>query len=538
MRKSCSYIILTICIFSSCTSRPLRIARQTLHEADSLRAAGVQFDDSTGIAHAAATLGTWYNRTYYTSDYARANYYYGRLLREHGNQPAAMQCFIRASHTNPDTPLSKRIGLPWRQPTTDDYNLLGRIYSNIGSMCHIAGDYALSYDIYDMSSRQFQKANNLTAYYYALNDMAVELAEQNKKEETLTQLYQIEISCHDSSVLAFINLTKAEMYLNLEQYDSAIYYANQELLFYPKEPAGITIKAQSFSLLNVKDSSLYYAKCIINDDTTLENRSNAYYILQHDDTTITTDSINQLAADRTDIKDLLDLYHRNYANALLIFRQDLSRKPDYRTVLLRVGTCVIIIGILALLLVGIIKRWQVRIHAGIKHEELRVQEYARHAQSEIIQTTQAEKNKQFLLKTEQKQLQNQNRVLLEKNTEYLEQCLKRIEKDCAALRAMPNFKKVISWNNLSDMSAYADKQFYLLATKLRSNSISLTEMELRLCILVFIGFRLKQIADILPYAYSGVGKLKDTTAKKLGTTGKNLRNFLLETAIGMKLADS
>ncbi len=45
MRKSCSYIILTICIFSSCTSRPLRIARQTLHEADSLRAAGVLFDD-------------------------------------------------------------------------------------------------------------------------------------------------------------------------------------------------------------------------------------------------------------------------------------------------------------------------------------------------------------------------------------------------------------------------------------------------------------------------------------------------------------
>ena len=51
---------------------------------------------------------------------------------------------------------------------------------------------------------------------------------------------------------------------------------------------------------------------------------------------------------------------------------------------------------------------------------------------------------------------------------------------------------------------------------------------MRLCILVLIGLSRSQIANTMPYAQNSIGKLKDQTAKKLGTTGKNLRDFLIK----------
>ena len=80
------------------------------------------------------------------------------------------------------------------------------------------------------------------------------------------------------------------------------------------------------------------------------------------------------------------------------------------------------------------------------------------------------------------------------------------------------------------MCKIIDSHFYLLASKLRNLHV-LNETEIRLCVLVLIGLNRAQIADILPYALSSVGKLKDHTAKSLGTTGKNLHEFLLNLAL-------
>ncbi len=75
-----------------------------------------------------------------------------------------------------------------------------------------------------------------------------------------------------------------------------------------------------------------------------------------------------------------------------------------------------------------------------------------------------------------------------------------------------------------------DRRFYMLASKLRKTQ-ALNETEVRLCILVLLDLSRAEIANTLPYALNSVGKLKDHTAKKLGTTGKNLRTFLVRMAI-------
>ena len=88
----------------------------------------------------------------------------------------------------------------------------------------------------------------------------------------------------------------------------------------------------------------------------------------------------------------------------------------------------------------------------------------------------------------------------------------------------------LKWNDFDSVSNIIDSHFYLLATKLRQKAV-LNETEIRLCILVLIGLNRSQIANTMPYALNSIGKLKDQTAKKLGTSGKNLRNFLIKMVV-------
>ena len=55
-----------------------------------------------------------------------------------------------------------------------------------------------------------------------------------------------------------------------------------------------------------------------------------------------------------------------------------------------------------------------------------------------------------------------------------------------------------------------------------------SERELRLCVLTLIGHGRARTAELLNYSPSGIGKLKDMTAKKMGSTGKDLHDFLLK----------
>ena len=188
--------------------------RQTLAVADSMRVNhGVAYDDSLALAEAVAMVDTWWHRTFHPADYAKANYYYGRLLRNRGDQPAAMLAFLRAAHTDPGYPArAARTGLPFRVVSSDEYALLGRVYSNIGSMCHLGDEFQLSYDMYAFSAASFQKANRSTNYYYALNDMAFEKASMKQHDETLQLIFIIEANCEEPSVLSLVNLTKAALY--------------------------------------------------------------------------------------------------------------------------------------------------------------------------------------------------------------------------------------------------------------------------------------------------------------------------------------
>ncbi|MEE1095714.1 MAG: hypothetical protein UH084_03965 [Paludibacteraceae bacterium] len=229
----------------------MREAQEVVAHADSLREAHLyaqnEYDDSLSLAQAYETLKEiplpFREGLGLGSSYAHACYHYGRLLRAKENYVEAMKVFIDATHSR-----------------TRDFHILGRVYSNIGSMCHLASEYQLSYDMFAKCADCLLQNGDTISYYYGLNEMAFELAEQGKKEETLALLDSITRNCNDKNVILKTWETKAEMYLNSCQYDSAIVIVDTMLRSGYNSPTGLLIKAQAFSFLETTDSAVYYAK--------------------------------------------------------------------------------------------------------------------------------------------------------------------------------------------------------------------------------------------------------------------------------------
>ena len=273
---------------SSCSLSDFHEARAVVAEADSLRAEGMMCSDSMHIAEAYETLGKW--QWCYADEYAHACYHYGRLLRDKDNPVAAMQCFINATHSR-----------------THDYHILGRVYSNMGTLCHLAEEYPLSYDMYERCSEMFLRNGDSLLYYYGLNNMAFELAEQGKKDEALAIIADIEIMCADKWVLIKTLETKADAYLYVQRYDSAIYYAQMLYRCYNYDPTSLLITAQAYSLMEEKDSAVYYAELVLNNSLEIKDINNALYILTNDDEQKSKESIRQTASNRADVQKLLQI---------------------------------------------------------------------------------------------------------------------------------------------------------------------------------------------------------------------------------------
>ncbi len=477
--KRCAIWILVIVYCAgmwSCSSHRLEEAQATVATADSLWHNGQCLSDSAQLAQAYHTLHR--RRAVYPDEYAHACYHYGKLLRAKDDPVAAMQCFINASHSR-----------------THDYHILGRIYSNMGSICHLAGEYALSYDMYERSANVFLQDRDTLSYYYLLNDMALEQAVLGKKDTACLLLSLIENSSKSQYLLPIILETKAEACLYAQQYDSAIYYATQAHLFGNYEASCVLLIAQSYSLRGIQDSATYYAEKVRTMTNSLMIINNALYILTNDDDTKDSQTIRKIAAERADVQKLLEIRQGKLSQAVQLLEQDIHRKPNWEWVYATIVT---------LLLVAI----SIGVYSHRKRKQHRL------LSQQLADLTSATSD-----------IREKHKELTARYQTDHERMEDEIKRKCVVMRSDPNLAASIEWARFDSMCHQIDRHFYGLASLLLSKHI-LNETEIRLCILVLLDMSRAEIANMLPYALNSVGKLKDHTAKKLGTTGKNLRNFL------------
>ena len=491
--KRLGYIVLLLLagmVGQGCSSRALHEAEAVVAQADSLwqegKMYGMDEGDSLTLAQAYETLQEhsvfssqfsevfpFVQRTSFLRTYAHACYHYGKLLRAKDHPAEAMQAFINATHSR-----------------THDYHILGRVYSNMGSICHLAGDFPLSYDMYEKSANIFLQNGDTLAYYYGLNDMAYELAEQGKKDETLRLLNNISANITDADIDVKIWETRAILYREVCQYDSTIYYARKVLDRYYSDAPMLLATAQAYYFLAQYDSALVYANKVLATSNFYGDLYNALYIISHEDSTLTKEEILQLTSQREDIRfEEYEPVKEQLSRAVRLLEADLERKPDLRWIYTLIALILFICSSFVLVHV-----WRKRkLHQKIS-EEIEIK-------------------------------QNQIDTLSQRQEEHHLQLLEEIEAVCAQLNESENWKKELRWNNYSEMCEVVNLRLFGFVSHL--SSFCLSEKEVRLCILILLKAGTEQMVDSIPYAKSGLGKFKLTTARKLGTTTREMRAFLL-----------
>lgn len=454
-------------LFLACTPRAVHEAQRVVAQADSLRAEGRMYGidegDSATLAQAYETLGAislpFREGLGVGSAYAHACYHYGRLLREKDNPVEAMQVFINATHSH-----------------TRDYHILGRIYSNMGDIAHLAGDFQLAYDMFELSADMFLQSEDSIAYFYALNDMAFELAEQGKKEDAYCILIKIEKYGHNHTILPLSFATKALACNRIQQYDSAIYYTSKLLENGYNEPDVLLTRAQAYSYLGIRDSAVYYANLVLTKSNKLFHICNALYILTNDDEEKDIASIREMAMDRADAQRQVEIRQGKLAQAVQILEQDLNHKPDLRWLYSIIATT---------LLIGGYFYWR------------------------------------YIIR--KRQMNTHVEQLIEKQADAISKSIKQhID--------TTNIADTLHWKNYNAMKADADLYMGGIVSKLEL--MSLNETEIRFCILTMLDFPQKQIAETIHYSYpSGLKTLKKRISIKVGTIPQNLHDFLFQLAI-------
>ena len=501
MRRICNIwlVVLAVALLSGCCSRAEEGARDVVAQADSLRAEGkmygVDAGDSATLAQAYYALTPNYAARVLpegcvkslSTDYAHACYHYGRLLRAKDDPVSAMEVFINGTHSR-----------------TRDNHILGRIYSNMGSISHLAGEYQLAYDMYQRSADLFLKDGDTLSYCYLLNDMAVECAVQGEKEETMNMVRLIRMKDDESSMIVATCLPLAEVYFKNRQYDSVICYTHEILKNDSNNVTALLITAQSYSFLHVGDSAVHYAKKVLANTTELNNINNALYILTNDDASKDKDAIKETAAARSDIQKLIEIRQGKLSQATQLLEQDLNKKPDYRW-LYAILITLIIMGVCIYAYTSRKRRQHKLLSQEV--DDIRQEKESLQEETTIIQEKHSQLNESYS--------KNQQRIVEE------------IDCKCSLLRESSKIKKALAWKNYDKMCIIVDKQFYLITSKLRSKKI-LSELEIRLCVLVLLNCNYDQMADLLYRSSTSIGTLKMRVAKKLGTTSKQLRAYLIE----------
>ena len=137
--------------------------------------------------------------------------------------------------------------------------------------------------MYERSAEMFLHNGDSLLYYYDLNNMAFELAEQGKKEEAYVILDSICKNCNDRDIYIKTIETRAVACKLVQQYDSTIYYTSASFMCGCYAPNILLNRAQGYSLIGQKDSAVHYANELILHTNELFFINSALYILTHED---------------------------------------------------------------------------------------------------------------------------------------------------------------------------------------------------------------------------------------------------------------
>ena len=356
---------------------------------------------------------------------------------------------------------------------SDEFAVKGRAYSNMATMCRIGEQHELAFDLYRQSLNQFVAAKDSLAQAFALNNMAWEKAVLADKQ-TAFQLLDSALALSSSeAVQTKVLESRAAACLYAAEYDSVLFYtapisahASTPMpaldSVQNSSPYFAILRAQAYTFLNHKDSALFYARQVLAETDNPRYLDDAYYILTHCDSTAAADDIRDLASARADIQRSLERNNPEWIEAMLLAQQALLPYSPP----LKPKTLFALIATAILLLLAL-AAW-------------------------------------LYLRSSRR-----------KNA---------LDNQCRLLRQSPDIRSELQWNDYRQFSAICNKLLSGIVSKLEQRG--LPERDIRICVLVLIGFSYAEMAQILFRAENGIGKDKYLIAKRLGVSAKQLQDTL------------
>ena len=222
------------------------------------------------------------------------------------------------------------------------------------------------------------------------------------------------------------------------------------------------LRAQAYTFLERYDSALYYARRVVTQTENPRYLDDVYYILTYCDASAEVDDIRALAATRSDIQRDLERSRPDWIEAMRMAEEALNT-PKYP---MKPGYVVLLV-LLALACSAGAAIWIIR--------------------------------------------SRRNQV-------------RSFKQECHALRKSSNVRNELQWTDYQQFCEICNARLSGIVDKLEQRGLS--EREIRICVLVLIGFSYAEIAQVLYRAESGIGKDKYMIAKHLGVSVKDLQETL------------
>lgn len=468
-------VVATACTLPSTRKEALR----TIATADSLDNTHQLYSDTVALRLAIRALNKPISRDIHRNALASAYYYMGRNLSNANAITEATDCYIACDRLHPD-----------------DLILRGRVNACMADICSQQQADSLALFFNNRSTKAFQESGNIWYYAYGLLFLSENYSNLKMFNTADSLWYQAQEFQIDDAYRICLLEKRGSYFYKQQQYDSALTYFSQ----IANSSTNVENRCyyylrimQSYTHLNKEQLAYPYAEYIVGHSQTPNFCKNAYYtLISKARKENNTDLMAIYAYKRQDYNELLSTQRESTARAVVQLQNYILHPYPFRT------RNIIIIGCLflcSLLLIIFCLYYKQKTH-------------------ELSQVS----GQLILLQTHLKDSQRLQQ-------EDFEQRRQAVETIVLNISDLFEFSAPI-WKDYNALCHVANQNLYNVVLRLQQ-SYHLNQQDILICLLTLYQAPAKVIADKINRSVSSIPKLKSITAKTIGTTTPQLREFLI-----------
>lgn len=444
-----------------------------------------------------------------------AYYYAGRVYRDLGDAPQALDYFFKAIKSAKDC---------------TNYRLISRIYSQIGMLYLYQDTYDEALEVLRKAYQYNILADDSTGVIYNLRDIGRTFTTLNRADSSLyyyKKAFKYAELIHKNHLMGIVQSELSGLYIQLEMYPeafAAIQYSNKYIKGHNTAPYYAILADYYYSTNQLDSAAFYYIKAASFNDFHQKQGSykglgniahkKGYYkeaMEYFDKYLIYTDSIKENTNMET-IRKMQSLYNYQLKEKM---NRELQKENEKQKLWLTILLSTIILSIS---LIIIYQQYNKRKKQKIKDQQRLLNEHKEKQYHESLQYIEYNKKQLCQLEETLKQAEDEKNELrlhlINAQKELLEHTNKQVEaKQRAsqiseiALKGSDIYKKFHltngnsklkeeDWNTLSEM---IDKTYSRFTARLYTIH-PFNEKEIRICLLIKIGLKPSQIAPLIPCA--------------------------------------